>query len=139
MQLKFSRKQKGPPIVAKVIQVSAPCPALPCPVPRAAARHDRRLMPPLSQPTPMSMPRPQNAANLANIRYNLNPEDLVVAEAFVNRAHIQKGVMIHGRGAWGLGLGFRLGGSGRRKETIPASDRSTTHFNHNHVLQGASA
>jgi len=44
----------------------------------------------------------QNAANLANIRHNLNPEDLVVAEAFVNRANIQKGVMIHGRGACGL-------------------------------------
>lgn len=47
----------------------------------------------------------QNAANLANIRYNLNPEDLVVAEAFVNRANVQKGVMIHGRGAlWALSL-----------------------------------
>ena len=65
MQLKFSRKQKGPPLVAKVIQ---------------------------------------NAANLANIRYNLNPEDLVVAEAFVNRANIQKGIMIMGRGRFGLKL-----------------------------------
>ena len=44
----------------------------------------------------------QNAANLANIRYNLNPEDLVVAEAFVNRANVQKGVMIHGRGMHGV-------------------------------------
>jgi len=65
MQLKFSRKQKGPPLVAKVIQ---------------------------------------NAANLANIRHNLHPEDLMVAEAFTNRANIQKGIMIMGRGRFGLKL-----------------------------------
>jgi large subunit ribosomal protein L22 len=65
MQLKFSRKQKGPPLVAKVIQ---------------------------------------NAANLANIRHNLQAEDLMVAEAFVNRANIQKGIMFMGKGRFGLKL-----------------------------------
>lgn len=40
----------------------------------------------------------KNASNLASIRYDLNPEDLYIAQAFVNRGHIQKGIMIHGRG-----------------------------------------
>ena len=48
---------------------------------------------------------PQNAANLANIRYNLNPEDLKVDKAFVNRGHIQKGIMIHGRGEGDVDVG----------------------------------
>jgi ribosomal protein L22 len=43
----------------------------------------------------------QNAANLMNIRYNMNVEDLYVAEAIVTRGHIQKGIMIHGRGEGG--------------------------------------
>lgn len=112
MQLKFSRKQKGPPIVAKVIQVRRQAGAvgrgwIGSSAPYFTHTYTRSFMNP---PTNHRDTHAQNAANLANIRYNLNPEDLVVAEAFVNRANIQKGVMIHGRGA--CVCGRRLLGAG---------------------------